>query len=168
MAESVPLYNRRVVRPIECLESGWALVKDRYWLFVGLILVGLLIGGLVPMGIIMGPMMCGIYLSLFHHMRGRKIEFGLLFKGFDYFVESLIATLLQLVPVLIILIPFYVVFFAGLLTYSRGHQRGGGNPPEPAAIAALISGVCVFVLAIIVVGLIVGVLFIFSYPLIVD
>src|SRR4051812_15369261 len=102
MTQNLPTFNRNVVQPMECLKAGWALVKEQYWLFVGIMAVGILIAGVVPMGILMGPMMCGIYLVLLQHMRGRPIEFGMLFKGFDYFVESLIATLLQFVPVLLI------------------------------------------------------------------
>ena|SRR5436190_4214895 len=166
MAESMPSYNRGVVKPVECLEAGWALVKDQYWLFVGMTAVGMLIGGLVPMGIVMGAMMCGIYLALFERMRGRRINFDLLFKGFDYFVDSLVATLLQFMPILAVLIPFYVLFFAGLFAYLP--TRRGGTPPDAVTQAALMVGAGLLILVVVAIAIAVGVCFIFSYALIID
>ncbi|HUS09425.1 MAG TPA: hypothetical protein VMZ30_03080, partial [Pyrinomonadaceae bacterium] len=55
-------FNRNAVQPIECIKSGWDLIKSQYWLFVGMTVVGVIIGSVVPLGILMGPMMCGIYL----------------------------------------------------------------------------------------------------------
>ena len=40
-------FNSGVVAPFECLKEGWAAIKDRYWLFLGLALVAMLIGGAV-------------------------------------------------------------------------------------------------------------------------
>src|SRR6185503_20528178 len=101
MAEIVS-YQRAAVQPIECLSAGFALMRDRYWLLFGISAVGMLIGSVFPL-ILLGPMMCGVYLVLFEHIRGRPIQFGMLFKGFDYFVNSLIATLLFFVPMLLLI-----------------------------------------------------------------
>ena len=56
-------FNRNAVRPMECLREGFDLVKDRYWLFVGICFVAILVGSAVPLGILMGPMMCGLYMD---------------------------------------------------------------------------------------------------------
>src|SRR5467141_1111932 len=104
-------FRRNAVQPMECLRAGWDLIKNQYWLFVGITVVGIIIGSVVPLGILMGPMMCGIYLALFQTRRGQPIEFGVLFKGFDYFGDSLIATLLHIIPVIVIIVPAYIVFF---------------------------------------------------------
>src|SRR2546425_757396 len=90
-------FNSGVVSPVECLNAGWAAIKDRYWLFLGMTLVATLIGGAVPI-VLIGPMMCGLYMCLLAKMRGESIEFGLLFKGFDYFVPGLVAAAIQTVP----------------------------------------------------------------------
>src|SRR5262249_37595905 len=50
-----------VVKPIECIQEGYALIKDQYWLFMGIALVAILIGGAVPI-VLMGPMMVGLYI----------------------------------------------------------------------------------------------------------
>src|SRR6266850_7159902 len=104
-------FRRNAVQPMECLRAGFELIKSQYWLFVGMTAVGVIIGSVVPLGILMGPMMCGIYLALFQTRRGQPIEFGTLFKGFDYFGDSLIATLLHIIPVIVIIVPAYIVFF---------------------------------------------------------
>src|ERR1044072_6117921 len=108
-------FNRNAVQPIECIKGGWELIRSPYWSFVGVSLVGLIIGSVVPMGILLGPMMCGIYLALFKTRRNEPIEFGTLFKGFDYFGDSVIATLLHMVPIMVIIIPAYIIFYISML-----------------------------------------------------
>ena len=44
-------FNRGVISPMECIKEGWALIKDQYWLFFGITLVGMLIGGAVPVAV---------------------------------------------------------------------------------------------------------------------
>ena len=34
-----PIFNSGVVRPFECLSGGWQLIKDQYFLYVGMCLV---------------------------------------------------------------------------------------------------------------------------------
>jgi len=165
--ENLPAFKRGAIEPIECLKAGWALIKDRYWLFLGITVVGILIAGLVPLGILMGPMMCGIYLVLFQQMRGRPVEFAMLFRGFDYFVESLLATLIQFVPIFVLLVPFYVFFGIGLAGFVAHHRQAGGTQ-DTAQIVGLLAGVSTFIFVAIVVSFVIGILFAFTYPLIVD
>ena len=87
-------FQRVPIRPFDCLSGSKQLMGEQYWLFLGISVIGILIASFVPLGILMGPMMCGIYYCYFRRMRGEAVEFGMLFKGFDYFVESLIATLI--------------------------------------------------------------------------
>src|SRR5260370_27005865 len=108
-------FERGVIRPVECLKSGWALIKDRYWLFLGIVFVGIFIGSAVPI-VLIGPMMVGIYLCFFRRMRGEPVAFGDLFKGFDFFVQGLIAAVIQMIPMIIIMVPSYLIFFALMLT----------------------------------------------------
>src|ERR1700694_860328 len=97
-------FNSGVVAPVECLKEGWALIKDQYWLFLGISVVGMLLASAFAI-VLMGPMMCGIYFCLFQHMRGERVSFDGLFKGFDYFAQSVIATLIQMIPAVIMIIP---------------------------------------------------------------
>lgn len=65
-------FRSGVVKPVECLKAGLELVRNQYWLFVGITAVGMIIAGAVPLGILMGPMMCVIYLALFKQRRGQR------------------------------------------------------------------------------------------------
>jgi hypothetical protein len=149
---------------MECLRQGWALAKERYWLFFGITAVGMLIASVVPLGILMGPMMCGMYLAYFEARRGKPIEFATLFRGFDYFGQSLIATLIHVIPILIVVVPVYLAFYIGIFLIV---PRSGGEP-DPGAVLGFM-GVFMLVWALIMVFVIVvSVLFTFSYPLIID
>jgi hypothetical protein len=151
---------------VQCLQEGWLLIKDQYWLFLGITAVGILIASAVPMGIILGPMMCGIYLCLLRRRRGETVTFEMLFKGFDYFVQSLIATLFQILPAMLLLFVFYIFFFVGMMTSMSMAGRAGGPPAGPPlmffiTMALLFAGMMVVLIAI-------GAVFVFAFPLIVD
>jgi uncharacterized membrane protein len=166
MNDDGPIYRSGVVRPLECLRGGWELIKGRYWLFMGLTLVGMLIAGAGPMGILMGPMMCGIYLCLLRHARGRTVKFEMLFQGFEHFLPSLIATLIMMIPALVILIPAYAVFFVYM--FSQMPQPGQPAPPNPDGIWTLLAGMGAVMAVVFIVSVVVSALFFFTYQLIVD
>ena len=167
MSANLPEFNSGVIRPVECLKSGWALIKDEYWLFLGMAFVAIIVGSAVPLGILMGPMMCGIYLCFLNRMRGERIEFGQLFKGFDYFGDSIIAALAHVVPMMAIIFPLYFVFLFGfaMLAPQRGSRRTVDDPS--ALITFLIVMGVVFLIAFFI-AMAISALFMFSYPLIVD
>src|SRR5947209_19532948 len=158
-----PDFKRNAVQPIECIKEGWELIKDRFWLFVGMSVVGILIGSSVPFGILMGPMMCGIFLALFRQMRCDSVEFSTLFKGFDYFGQSLIASLLHFIPIVIVMLPFNLIFFLGAILTTPSERGEAGAIP-----AALVAAILIGVLVILLVVMIFSVLFMFAYPLIVE
>ena len=161
------VYRRNVIEPIKCISAAWAMVKEQYWLFVGMCAVGLLIGSAVPMGIVTGPMMCGLYISFFKSRRRQPFEFATLFKGFDYFGPSLVATLLHVLPILAIVIPAYLFFYVGMvLSVSVAAQSG--EEPNPAAFFGVFGMFILFWLVMIIVIIIISVGFTFAYPLIVD
>jgi hypothetical protein len=149
------------------LKTGWSLIKDQYWLFLGISAVGIMIGSLGPMGILLGPMMCGIYLCLFAHLRGERVSFELLFKGFDYFAQSVIATLIQVVPVMLLLLPVYIVFFV-LFMSKMNSQRGYRRPAPIDPFDPLFVGLFIAIMVVVLIGTLIGALFVFTYPLIVD
>lgn len=163
MSANLPGFNRGVVRPVECLRGGWNLIKDQYWLFLGISLAAVFIGSAVPMAILMGPMMCGLYMALFRRQRGEPVTFDLLFKGFDFFAESVVATLIQVVPMMIILVPTYIIWFAFFLSTTKPGRRG--QPPDFLPFFAFF--IAIFLL-IMIVSIIMHIFFAFTYPLIVD
>jgi uncharacterized membrane protein len=166
MSASLPQYRKGVISPVQCLQEGWLLIKDQYWLFLGITAVGMLIAGAVPLGIILGPMMCGIYLCLLRRRRGETVTFEMLFKGFDYFVQSLIATLFQILPAMLLLIIFYIFFFVGMMASMSAAGSADGTPSGLPVMffitmAMLFAGMMLVLIAI-------GAVFVFAFPLIVD
>jgi uncharacterized membrane protein len=164
MSYQTPTFKRKAVDPILCIKSGWSLIKDDYWLFVGVTLIAMIVGGLVPI-VLIGPMMCGIFLCLFRRMRGEPIDFGLLFKGFDYFGPSLIATFLHMVPIIAVLVPFYIgIFLTPFLLAITQHE----GEPNPLAAILILALMVTLGLAMMLFMIIVNIAFTFVYALIVD
>ncbi len=153
-------FNTGVIRPVECMKEGWELIKDEYWLFLGITFVGMLIGGIIPLGIGIGAMFCGIYYVLLQKMNGRRVEFGDLFKGFNYFVPALVTSLIVIIPSIIAVFVLYgsviALFFAVMAS-----QNG----------AMLVGALATVFVEVIILWLVLGslhALVMFAYPLIVE
>ena len=71
--------------------EGWALVKADLGNYVVISLVFVLLSG-VPL--IQGPLIAGFHIFTMKKLMGRNAEFGDLFKGFNFFVPTLVASLL--------------------------------------------------------------------------
>jgi uncharacterized membrane protein len=160
------IFERNAVQPIECIKAGWDLLKDQYWLFVGMCAVAILIGSAVPLGILMAPMMCGMYLSFFKKMRREPIEFGTLFKGFDYFGPGVVAMLLQVLPIMAVVIPAYFLFYVGMI-FSMAASTAG-DEPNPAPMLAVFVMFGIFWIVILFLVIVISIGFTFAHPLIVD
>jgi uncharacterized membrane protein len=165
MSATVPqvAFNRNVVRPVECVKGGWNLIKNQYWLVLGMCFVGALITAAV--GILVGPMMCGLYLTFFTLRRRQPIEFGMLFKGFDYILQSIIASLIHSVPVIIIIVPAYILFYVFFLVAMVAQ---GNREPNVTVWLTIMLVYALFWLVVIAVIMFVSIGFMFVYPLIVD
>jgi uncharacterized membrane protein len=161
MTRDIP-YNRKAVDPIECIKAGWEMVKPQYWLFVGMAFIAYVIGQAVPL-LLMGPMLCGFYLSLFASRRREPIEFGTLFKGFDFFGPSLVAMVLHTLPILAVIIPSYILFYVSLFVAASQAESQGG-----AAVLGVFFTFFLVLIVIFVVIFIISVGFAFAFPLIVD
>jgi hypothetical protein len=159
-------FRTGVIQPVECLKQGWALIKDQYWLFLGIVVVGVLVGSAVPL-VLIGPMMVGIYMCFFRRMRGEQVEFGNLFKGFDYFAEGLIAALIQMIPMVVVMVPAYIIMFVLMMT---SMPRGGRMDPDASTrfLFTFFGFELVFVVVVVTVGIVVNIFFMFAFPLIAD
>ena len=162
MTPEIP-YKRKAVDPIECIKAGWELIKPHYWLFVGMVFICYAIGQAVPI-LLMGPMLCGFYLSLFTVRRREPIEFATLFKGFDFFGPSLVATLLHMLPIAAVLIPTYILFYASFFFAAVAQSQ----TDSPLAGLGVLFMFCIVMIVVSVLVMIISVGFIFAYPLIVD
>lgn len=159
-------FNRNVVSPVECLKGGWNLIKNQYWLILGMVIVGWMIASAVPFGILMGPMMCGLFLTFFKLRRGEPIEFGTLFKGFEYLGQSIVATLIHVVPMICLVVGAYVLFYVFFLFAMFSAQASGDQSGAALLIVFLVYAV--FWIAIIGLIMFLSIGFMFVYPLIVD
>ncbi len=162
MTPDIP-YNRKAVDPIECIKAGWELVKPHYWLFVGMAFIAYAIGQAVPL-ILMGPMMAGFYFVLFAARRREPIEFAALFKGFEFFGPSLVATLLHMLPVMAIIIPTYLLFYVSIFVAAAAQSQS----QNPAGMLGVFFTFFLVMIVIFVLIIIISVGFTFAYPLIVD
>src|SRR5215213_2310916 len=162
MTPEIP-YKRKAFDPIECIKSGWELVKPQFWLFVAMAFIVYIIGQAVPL-ILMGPMMAGVYVVLFAARRREPIEFSTLFKGFDFFGPSLVATLLHMLPILAIVIPTYFLFYVSLFVAVAAQ----GESQSPVGVLGVFFTFFLVIIVIFVLIIIISVGFTFTYPLIVD
>ncbi len=163
MTENAPEIRRGVVAPVECLKEGWAGIKDQFWLIFGIVLVALMIGNAVPI-FLWGPMMCGLYLCLLRKLRGQPVDFGMLFKGFDHFAQSLIPAALQFLPGLVMFVIYFIVLFAFVSTApSRMSQAEASEFLTTIMVMYLF-----FMLAFLVVAWGIMVFLLFPYALMVD
>ncbi|MEE3366204.1 MAG: hypothetical protein VX304_11200 [Planctomycetota bacterium] len=154
----------------EMFSEARALMSGHFWIMVGICFLGILIGGVAPMGVLMGPMMCGIFMCWFAIMRNEKPTFSLLFEGFDVFMESLVAMLIQLGISMLTMVLAFVVMAVGGVALLAVAGAGGGQPGgnAGAAMGLLTIGIFLFYGLIIGVSILVGTLFAFTWPLIVD
>ncbi len=167
MPESIP-FNRVSIAPFAYLGEAWERVKGQYWMFLGVSVVGMLISGFVPMAIMMGPMMCGIFLCYREQGRGHPVTFEILFKGFDRFLESFIAALLMLAASLVLVVPLvFVLVFSGMFVGLLG-ASGGSRAPQEGAMAVIILLAIAAFLLVMLVSVLIGLLFSFTFPLIAD
>ncbi|HPA05572.1 MAG TPA: hypothetical protein PLB67_14135 [Candidatus Hydrogenedentes bacterium] len=151
--------------PGNCISEGWNLVKDQYGLFLGITVVAMLLGSLVPFGIIAGALYCGIFIALFMKMRGEPVEFNTLFKGFDYFLESLLVTLLVIAISVAFMAPMMVVMF---VTVAIGASVGDSTDSGALAVAIILPVGLLFFLAMVAFSVFLYGWMFFAYPLLVD
>jgi len=98
------------IHVLEIFSRAWNLVSGQYWMLLLIIFVGIVIGSLVPMNLLLGAMVVGIYLCLMEVERGEKVEFQTLFRGFDQFVDSLIVMILITALSFLIILPITLLF----------------------------------------------------------
>ncbi len=165
-------FQRRAVRPWTCFSEGWRLIRDEYWLFLGIAFFGYFIGGLAPLGLLLAPALCGIHLCLLRRECDLPIRFEMLFDGFNYFVPSLIAALVITAPTELLtafaIITADIMMFGGIILLVP--PPGPGQPPPPNQVIGIVL-LCLggaIILACFAIVAVIQTLTIFVYPLIVD
>ena len=151
-------FKTGVIRPVECFKEGWELIKSQYWMLFAVTLVGAMLGG-ASLYILLGAMICGIYLCYFRALDGKKVEFDALFKGFSYLLPSLLLVVAIILPTIFIMMIVYAPFIAAIVM---------GQHLSPDEFLSLIIGGLVVDLIAVVIMVCFHTLLMFAFPLMVD
>ena len=79
--------------PGRWISEGWAMVKPDIGIYMLLAVVLSALSSMVPV-IIQGPLLAGFHIFCIKKLMNRPAEFADLFKGFNYFIPTLVASLL--------------------------------------------------------------------------
>lgn len=161
-------YQQGAIDAGECIKDGWNLVKNRYWLFLGIILVSILMG-IIPIVnfVIAGPVAVGIYFCLLKHMRGEQISFADMFKGFDNFVPAMTVGIVLSLPGIITFI-LDLMTGTGIAALSIFNLNAGqANEPSPLMASTIVLTTMLKHLLRFI-SLVLSVLLYFAYPLIAE
>lgn len=153
------------IKPFALLSRTHQFMGDQYMLMVGITFVTMLVGSMVPFGLIMGAMMVGLYLCFMQIERYGRTEFGTAFKGFDQFMDSFLVILISMAIAFAVMIPIMIVFGVLFFALAVGAQGGGGGE---AAGPVMVLGVIVFYLVIILVSIFVYLPVLFALQLVAD
>lgn len=165
-------FNRGSIDASGCVGNAWELVKQNYWMYVGITLLAFIISSYLYCisWVLMGPVMAGVFYVVLRQLRGEPIDFGMMFKGFEKFVPLMIIGLLQSIPDIIAMILSFTLNIGQLFMMPRG--RGGNvqflqsTGPNPFALAG---GLLVMILLVTLAFMIFSVawkaVFFFAIPL---
>jgi uncharacterized membrane protein len=78
--------------PGRWIGEGWQIVKADIGTFVLLAIVFTALNAMVPL-ILQGPLIAGFHIFCLKKLLNRRTDFGDLFKGFNFFVPALVASL---------------------------------------------------------------------------
>jgi hypothetical protein len=151
-------FNVGVIKPVECLKEAWELVKPQYWILFAVTIIGVMIGG-ITMYILLGVMMCGIYLCYLQALDGQKVEIETLFKNFKYFLPSLLLVIVLIVPALFLMAIIYIPLLTAAVM---------GSKLSESELMTLLFGSFAVEIVVAVIMVCLHTLLMFAFPLIVD
>src|SRR5687767_5753867 len=99
-----------------CVSNAWTLVTRRFWLYVGVGFVTILLVGCIPFvgSFLLGPVLAGFYYLALRDMNDEPVDFGMMFKGFEKFLPLMIAGVIQAAPSLVLTVMQYTIDIARL------------------------------------------------------
>ncbi|MEP7147302.1 MAG: hypothetical protein ABI857_00265 [Acidobacteriota bacterium] len=164
-------YLSGAINPGDCIGGAWTLVTRRFWLYIGVALVTILMIGCIPFvgSLLFGPVLGGFYYLVLRDMRDEPVDFGMMFKGFEKFLPLMLAGLVQTAPSLIATILQYTVDIARLV---GGGARGGDinfyQPGNDAILAGFSVGILVLIVGLSLFGAVWSIALSFAVPLILE
>lgn len=155
-------FHSGVIRPIECVQEAWEIIKPDYWMLFAISLVGALIAG-ISMYVLIGAMVCGIFYCYLKRIDGGRVQFEDLWVGFQFFWQSLLVAAAIFVPIVLWMIFMFVSLYLPLITAAVVGQKGSETLVLGTFVAALAVDLVVAIVMICI-----HTLLMFSFPLIVD
>ena len=164
------------VNATECIGNGWNLIKQNYWMFFGIAVVGFLILfvlGCIPLisliagPILSGPIFVGIYYALLKQMRGERVEFGMLFQGFNSFVQAMLVSLVASSPIIVIQIEQLFNNVGNIAMQIMANKGGRDSGPNPLLMGMSIA-VFIVIMVLLLVAIVVQISLFFALPLLAD
>jgi len=166
-------FNSGAIKASDCISDAWELIKDNYWMFWGMAMLGVVLLGCIPCVnvFLAGPLMVGIYIAVLTKMRGGVVTFDMLFKGFEKFVPAMVVGLIQNIPEIISTVLRFTINLADLGLKSRGGRDFDFFAPSdmaPALAGGLIVLIIIVVLASIAFGIAWHITFMMALPLLAE
>jgi uncharacterized membrane protein len=162
-------FLRVPIAPVSAFGEAFRRIRDQYWLFLGITFVGMILASLAPLGLLMGPMYCGIFACYRDKWLGRTVKFENLFRSLDSFtfLQSFVASLIMMVASFAVIMPFVVLTLAlgFVAALSDGH---GSDGPSGGHVFLIIAAAVLGTIFLITAMVVIGTLFIFTFPLIMD
>lgn len=162
-------FNRNAIRPLDCYRAVWALIKPRFGLMLGICVIGMIIAGFGPFGLLLGPMMCGIFICYLRLQRGESIEFNTLFRGFDHFSPGFGVAFIQVLPIALIQLPYvgWIMWYS-LSEAISNPNYGRSLESHPIFSPVIWAGTAVDITVITVVGGVMQGLLVMGYGLVAE
>ncbi len=138
-----------------CVSTAWEMIKLRYGFYLGMTLLTMVLTQWLYCisWVLLGPIWAGVYYVVTRDLNGEPIEFGMMFKGFDKFVQMMIIGLIASIPLALYQILSFFANFASVLL--PDDRRGGRDffqqsPMSPAFGGGLLIGIVVVMLVVLV------------------
>jgi uncharacterized membrane protein len=147
-----------VIRPMEILRETWQIMRDEYVLFIAIVIVAVVASALFP-PVLLGPMLSGVFICLLDKVDGNPVKFDKVFQGFRYFLPSFLFMLAVLVPLIVLIVAFYIPLIKVMLAAEPMTEN---ELWQFLAVTFAIEGVVAFVIVCF------HTLLLFGIPLIVD
>ncbi len=167
-------FERSAISPGDCIGNAWGVVTGKFWLYIGIGAVTMLMIGCIPLInlFLFGPVLGGFYYVVLRDMQGEPVEFGMLFKGFEKFVPLMVIGLIQSIPGIIFQIIRFSVDIARIFSASRGSSPRGTFFQSSMPNFGLTEGLSVFIIVLslffMVFSIFWYIIFAFAIPLVLE
>ncbi len=163
-------FQRSAINPGDCIGNAWSLITNKFWLYIGIGLVTLILIGCIPLVsvVLLGPVMGGFYYVVLRDMRGEPVDFGMMFKGFEKFVPLMVIGLIQAIPGIIVQILRFTVDLAQFASDGGSGTFYQTDRPDLSILRGLSAALIFVVIGFSLFSVIWNLAFQFAVPLILE